>query len=231
MKLRSSVSVIFSILLPTTASTAATVNLITEGFDNITTLATSGWVIKNESSPVGSTSWFQGSDPAVPSQQGASNSYIGANYNSTSGAGTISTWLITPEFAFDGEISVSFFSRDIDDSFADRLEVWLSTSGASTNTSNFDTKILSINESLTSSGYPSSWTEFLETLDGTGGTARLGFRYYVTDGGSSGSNSNYIGLDTFSLTATSSVPEPAASLATSMLLAGGLVLRKRRQAA
>ena len=41
------------------------------------------------------------------------------------------------------------------------------------------------------------WTEYLIDLDGigAGNTGRLAFRYFVTDAGPSGANSNYIGID------------------------------------
>src|SRR5690606_19198950 len=60
---------------------------------------------------------------------------------------------------------------------------------------------LSINESLGNS-YPETWTEYTVTLSGIGNTpvnVNLAFRYYVTNGGPSGSYSNYIGIDTVSV--------------------------------
>lgn len=69
---------------------------VTEGFDDITTLPGSGWVMRNQSEPIGLTNWFQGNDSVFPAQSGGPTSYIGANFNNTAGVGTISTWLITP---------------------------------------------------------------------------------------------------------------------------------------
>jgi hypothetical protein len=57
-------------------------------------------------------------------------------------------------------------------------------------------------------GYPQAWTEFTITLDSVGTTpvdGRIGFRYFVTDGGPAGSNSNYIGIDTVTFTDTAQV--------------------------
>jgi hypothetical protein len=55
-------------------------------------------------------------------------------------------------------------------------------------------------------GYPAAWTQFTITgADGipASGSGRIAFRYYVTDGGPDGANSNYIGIDTVSITAGS----------------------------
>ncbi|MBE2235907.1 MAG: choice-of-anchor J domain-containing protein, partial [Anaerolinea sp.] len=51
-------------------------------------------------------------------------------------------------------------------------------------------------------GYPQSWTQYTVTLSGLPANAsgRLAFRYFVTDGGPSGNNSNYIGIDTVEFT-------------------------------
>ncbi len=70
-----------------------------EGFDDITTLPGMGWAFQNNSSPLGLTDWFQGNDTVFPAHAGAPTAYIGANFNNTSGVGTISNWMLTPEIA------------------------------------------------------------------------------------------------------------------------------------
>src|SRR5215207_6245319 len=71
-------------------SNPAKAQFIVENFDNITTLPASGWAMRNNSNPVGTTGWFQGNPAVFPSQAGASNSYIAANFNNTTGTNTIS---------------------------------------------------------------------------------------------------------------------------------------------
>ena len=46
-------------------------------------------------------------------------------------------------------------------------------------------------------GYPEVWTQEVAIVDGAPAPTcgRFAFRYYVSDGGPSGNNSNYIGLD------------------------------------
>ena len=179
-----------------------------EGFDDITALP--GWYAQNNSAPLGIIDWFQGNSGVFSAHAGATNAYIAANYNNTAGVGTISNWLLTPELELaDGE-TFSFWTRTTTGSiWADRLEVRLSTNGDSTNVGtlatdvgDFVTLLLSVNPDLISTGYPQEWTQFSVTLSGipSGATGRFAFRYFVTDGGPNGSNSNYIGIDTVEYT-------------------------------
>ncbi|HEX9961407.1 MAG TPA: choice-of-anchor J domain-containing protein, partial [Pyrinomonadaceae bacterium] len=116
------------------AGGTARAQFLNEGFNNISTLPASGWHVQNNSSPVGSTGWFQGNPAVFPAQSGATNSYIGANFNNTTGNNTISNWLLTPTLNLYNGAVFKFWTRTGTDSpFPDRLEVRLSTGGASTN--------------------------------------------------------------------------------------------------
>jgi PKD repeat protein len=194
-------------LLANSISLKSSAQTIVEGFDDITTLTASGWNMQNLSSPAGVTNWFQGNDLVFESYNGALNSYIGANYNNCGGAGTISNWLITPNRTFNNGDAFSFFTRKADpDLFADRLQVRLSTNGASTNVGatatsvgDFTNLILDINAAQVLGVYPIVWTEYSFTISGLAGptSGRIAFRYFVTNGGPSGANSDYIGIDQF----------------------------------
>ena len=49
---------------------------------------------------------------------------------------------------------------------------------------------------------PNTWTKYTFTVSGVGSTpvpVKFAFRYYVTNGGPSGANSDIIGVDTFSV--------------------------------
>jgi hypothetical protein len=175
--------------------------LINENMDDITLLEAAGWNIQNLSNPVGTTTWFQGNTTVFTQYEGAG--YIGVNFNSTAGVGTISNWLLTPEISMKNGDVFSFWTRRTTSAYPDRLQVRMSTNGSSTNVGttessvgDFTTLLLDINENL-GSDYPTTWTEYQITISGVTGTVsgRLAFRYYVTNGGPSGANSDYIGID------------------------------------
>ncbi len=211
---------------------AATVSIasaqsFTENFDDITTLPGSGWVQVNNSTPVGTTGWFQGNSVVFPAFNGATTAYIGANYNNTTGAGDISNWLIMPNVTlYNGDV-ITFRTRTVTSpAFPDRLELRMSTNGASTNVGadastvgDFSTLLLSVNPTLTTLGYPSAWTLYTVTVSGLSGptSGRYAFRYYVTNGGPSGANSDYMGIDNIIYTAN---PCPAITLSPATLPAG-----------
>lgn len=184
----------------------------TQNFDDITTLAGDGWVIQNNSAPVGSLGWFQGTaTTATPtpgpfnSYNGANNSYIAANFNSTGNTGTISNWLITPNRTLrNGDVFTFYTRKSSPDMYVDRLEVRLSTNGTSTNVGagatavgDFTTLLLSINPTLVANIYPQVWTQYTITVSGLPAptSGRIAFRYFVTGAGALGTNSDYIGID------------------------------------
>lgn len=196
-----------------------------EGFDDVTTLPGAGWSQQNLSSPLGTSNWFQGNDTVFPAQAGAATAYIGANFNNTGDVGTISNWLLTPEVALKNGDQFKFWTRKptVTTDFPDRLEVRLSTAGASTNVGatatsvgDFTTVLLTINPTLVTGVYPQVWTQFTVTVSGLGAatTGRLGFRYFVTNAGLNGSNSDFIGIDTFEYAPVLSLATPVADGAT-----------------
>jgi len=186
-------------------NTMGNVNLMEEGFNTVSPLP-AGWASQNLSSPAGTTGWFQGNTGVFPAQSGPADSYIGANYQNTSGAGTISNWLFTPQFTTikNGD-AISFWTRKVaPDAFPDRLELRMSTNGASTNAGatatsvgDFSTLLLSVNPTLVTGVYPTTWTKYTYTVIGLSApvSGRFAFRYFVTNGGPAGSNSDYIGID------------------------------------
>ena len=211
--------------LPAAVAAAAVpqTNSLAEGFDDINALAGAGWFIQNNSTPVGALGWFQGAaTTATPtpgpfnSHSGAANSYIAANFNSTGSTGTISNWLVTPELTFGRDASLTFWTRKPtvnagQTDYPDRLEVRLSSNGASSNvgtgaagTGDFTTILLSINPNLVVGGYPYTWTQYtINNASGIprNGSGRIAFRYFVTGAGSLGTSSDYIGIDTLAYTA------------------------------
>jgi hypothetical protein len=189
---------------------------IGEGFDDITTLAGNGWVMINNSNPLGTTGWFQGNSSVFAAYDGNQAAYIAANFNNTSGTGTISNWLLTPEQTIRNGDQVKFYTRTATGSiFPDRLQVRLSINGASTDVGtnessvgDFNILLLDINPTLVAGGFPYVWTQFVVTISGLSGveSGRFGFRYYVTNGGPQGANSDYFGIDRVEFTDAETVP-------------------------
>lgn len=184
--------------------------VVNEGFDDIGTLAGSGWVVANNSAPVGTTpaGFFQGNQDIFAAQTGADNSYLGANFNSAAAGGNINDWLITPVFSAMYGATVTFFVRgDIVDGFTDAI-----TYGFSDGSTALTSFVLGT--AMTATG---TWTQVTATLAAGSASSRFAINY-----AGAADLSNYLGIDSLVITAneaTGDVPEPA-SLA---ILAAGLI--------
>lgn len=160
------------------------------------------------------------------------------SFNSTTASvGTISNWMFSPVLSLNNGDTFSFYTTTVPDSaFPDGLELRLGLNGASTDVGttptsvgDYSTLLLAINPGLTVGGYPETWTQFTATVSGLAGptSGRFAFRYFVTNGGAGGDNSNIIAVDAVQYTAVA-VPEPS----TFALLGGvaivGLAFSRRR---
>jgi subtilisin-like proprotein convertase family protein len=89
----------------------------------------------------------------------------------------------------------------------------------STDVGVFTALLVDINPTLTVGGYPQVWTQFTATVTGVPGQqlGRMAFRYFVTNAGPSGANSDIIGIDTVAFngpcgpTPTPGTPTPTAT--------------------
>jgi hypothetical protein len=208
----------FSLLVAVSATNAQ--NIITENFDNVgnPVVLPAGWQVTNQSAPVGTTVWFQGGGAATlfPGFNGGQTGYIGANFNATTGAGTISNWLNSPTLNLQQGDVISFYTRQPNygvpptpaNTFPDRLEMRLSANGdfsvipsaGINDVGDFTEVLVEVNPTLALTGYPEVWTQYTYTnTEVTPISGKIAFRYYVTNGGPTGANSNYIGIDAFSI--------------------------------
>lgn len=192
--------------------------LFTENFDVFPTT----WTKTNQSEPVGISNWVQGGNALFNGGfNGGSTSFTSVNFNSVAMgmSGTISNWLITPVISLKNGDFVKFYSR-VGANFStipDRLEVRLSTQGSastipstgSADLGSFTNLVLSINPNLQPSVYPTTWTEFTYTVAGLPSETdcKLAFRYYVTNGGSGGTNGNAVGIDALTINRTLSTDD------------------------
>lgn len=209
---------LLTVALVLAAIAADAQNLLSQNFDVFPGVAAPGtsdqWVQTNQSTPAGASTWAQGGGTAFTTggQAGGATSFTLCNFNSTTGAGTISNWLISPVIEMAPGDVVSFWARQGGDQqqYPDRMEVRLATdwsdfsalpTGGATGLGDFTNLAVSINPNLTVTGFPLAWTNYTYTYpeDLPAGPVRVGFRYFVTNGGPSGANSNIIGVDTFSV--------------------------------
>ncbi len=188
----------------------------TEQFDTVTNLYAKGWVFNNNSKPQGAATWQQGvfasgklgidGFPAY-NYKATGDEYIFAGFAAGDNIATISSWMITPEIEMKDGDQFSFYTRTYTGStFPDRLQVRINLTDNTANVGfdsssvgKFTTLLSDINSGLSATGYPQTWTKYTFTVSGLPTTAkrRIGFRYYVTNGGPNGTNSNAIGIDQF----------------------------------
>jgi hypothetical protein len=186
-----------------------------EGFENLANLT--DWYIQNNSvSPY--NDWGGGSSTVFSAQAGTPNSYLSANYQSTSStvATTISNWLFTPTRTYNNGDVITFYTRTVTSPlYPDRMEIRFSSAGngidcgsSETSVGTFTNLLLTINPTLSTSGYPQVWTQYTITISGLPAptNGRVAFRYFVTNGGPAGPNSELIGIDSYTYTSVASPP-------------------------
>ena len=182
-----------------------------ENFDDIQGMFTyRGWQrINNSSAPQGST-WVIGNPNTFPANSGAGSSYLAGLFNSTlvqtATGGTISIWLLSPDRTLQNGDTIRFFTRCGGSNFPDRLELRISTADTSRDVGTtpvsvgvFTNLLTSVNAALAPGGYPTTWTLVQAVVSGvpTPTRGRIALRYFVTDGGPNGNNSDVIGIDDF----------------------------------
>jgi len=206
-----------ALLLAGLMGSAQAVTLLSEGFDDVSSLAASGWFLTNFSSPTSGSDWFQGDNTtAFSAQAGAANSYAASNFTAAPPGGFIDNLLVTPLFSLASDVKLTFWARgDILPGFSDHFAVLAGTTVGGG--SEVVTEVLGETVAL------GDWTMYTVSLAGMGGGAvgRFAFEYF-----GDADTSNYIGIDTV----TVAVPEPE-TYALMALGLGALALRRRKSAA
>ena len=159
------------------------------GDNTVAGLEARGWTILNEDGGGTTAPFYQGTIAVFPAYEGPDTGYVAANYNGANGF-LIDQWLISPEITVTAGDTLSFWHRSIDaNPFDDSIYVKLSTTAG-----------------ITPAAFDVTWGRYLVSEAGwskwvgvfpTSGTVRFAVQYYIVDGGPSGNNSNFIGLDLF----------------------------------
>lgn len=195
-----------------------------EGLDDVATLVARGWLLKNNSAPVGPGRWMQGDPNVFQAWDGAPDSYASVGADSASGAHpVVSNWLITPEIDFGpngfNTRSFGFYTRAVPGQ-ANRLVVRLcmeqtavadciAPGPASGDFGGYGLApaLLDINPDLLANGYPNAWTGEM-VYPGGGlpvvGRGRIAFHYYVFD--QAGAHGTTIGIDSVTMTGATACP-------------------------
>ncbi|MFN3871483.1 MAG: DUF4397 domain-containing protein [Ignavibacterium sp.] len=165
------------------------------GDNTQTGLNSRGWITLNVDGG-GTTSWFQGNPTVFNAYEGPNNGYVGQNYNGANGF-LIDQWLISPPVTVNAGDTLSFWHRSPDNTpFFDSIYVRYSTT-AGTNPGDFDVTWGRYKVSNT------GWARWTGTFQHSG-TVRFAIQYYHTNGGPSGSYSDYFGLDYLQVISSSS---------------------------
>lgn len=154
--------------------------------------------------------------PIPNGQAGGANSFALVNYTSTGSqaatGATISNWLFSPIVNVQNGDVVTFYTRIGkfgSAAYADNLQLRMSTNGAFTTdpaadpfaVGDYTNLLAEVNPNLDLTSYPTTWTQYSYTVAGLSGPSdvKFAFRYFVTDGGPNGNNSDIIGIDSFSV--------------------------------
>lgn len=193
------------------------VPVFTDNFDGdntVTGLQARGYKTYNVSSVVGTSVWFQGNPTVFPAFNGPTSGYVGSNYQATGSLGNIDVWLITPRVVggIQAGDSLTFYSRSTDvatTNYPDSIRVMYSANGDSTVAGTWtELGRFKLPNPAVGSG-AAGYIRKAFRAGTAGANGRFAIRYNVVNGGTNGSNSDYIGIDALSIERTSTPPPPS----------------------
>ncbi|MFN3345564.1 MAG: choice-of-anchor J domain-containing protein, partial [Chloroherpetonaceae bacterium] len=150
--------------------------------------------------------WFQGNTGIFTAYNGPNDGYVASNFQTVTGANTIDNWLVLPALDVQSGDSLVFWSRSPNGStYPDSIRVMYSAAGDSVPEATTWTELGRFKVSTT------GWERRSFGAPSPGTTGRFAIRYRVEDGGPSGSNSNYIGIDALTVERISTTPVFVAS--------------------
>jgi hypothetical protein len=209
-KLHSSESLIFVNDVNKYSQLFNSTNIITRytddfnGANDTNALKARGYLIYYRSTgPQGtSATWFQGNPSHFPAYNGPQNGYVAADFNVVTGQNNIDNWLVLPRIP--GGILLNdiiyFYSRaEQNNPYVDSIRVMYSPEDSIPEGNWQEIGRYKVN----TTGF---WEQrgFKTIIPGING--RFAIRYCVANGGPSGQNSNYIGIDAISISTDTSKP-------------------------
>ena len=146
--------------------------------------------------------WFQGTTP-FPAFNGPSTGYVAANFNVVTSTNNIDSWLISPPVNVGAGDTLSFYERaPTGSSWPDSMRIMYSAVGSTTPEGTW-VELGRFKNTITG-----SWFNRIYTFPTAGNGSRFALRYCVVNGGPSGSNSNYIGVDWIRVYGSGGGPSP-----------------------
>jgi hypothetical protein len=160
------------------------------GANDTTALKSRGYLVYYRGTgPQGTTAtWFQGNETVFPAFNGPPTGYVAANFNAVTGMNDIDSWLVLPALNIVAGDTISFWEQGAAGSWPDSMRVMYSASGDSTPEGSW----VELGRFKNTQG---SWANRIFMAPAPGSHARFAIRYCVVDGGPSGNNSNYLGVD------------------------------------
>ncbi len=156
--------------------------------------------------PQGATAtWFQGNSSVFNAYQGPSTGYVAANYNVVTGANNIDSWLVFPRLTGGGVQagdSLYFYSKaPTGSTYPDSIRVMYSTNDSIPEGTWTELGRFKVTTAAT-------WEQRGFRAPTSSANGRFAIRYCVANGGPSGANSDYIGVDYLRIIRTGSTPPP-----------------------
>jgi hypothetical protein len=193
--------------------TDSTSKSLKEEFVTMNDLPGKGWGFRNNSINAAAP-WIQGMEgvdkggaygfPAY-SFKYEKTEYAYATHRSYGGINPISSWMITPVLDIKNGDKISFYTRAGSSTVAaDRLQVRMNevdnsidVGSTPASVGKFTMLLKDINESLTITGYPQTWTRYEITIAGLAApiSTRIAFRYFPHE-----SKAEAVGIDLFQFT-------------------------------
>ena len=173
-----------------------------DGVNDTNALKTRGYLpFYRGTGPQGSTAtWFQGNNTVFPAFNGPPTGYVAANYNAVTGSNNIDNWLILPVTPVGVGDTLSFYERSTTSTtWKDSMRVMYSAVGSTTPEGTW----VELGRFMNTNG---PWFNRIFTAPTPGPAGRFALRYNVVNGGPSGSNSDYMGVDWIRVYGSGSAP-------------------------